>query len=637
MGLRDVLLGRPLRSSESAHQRIGVLTGVSVLGLDALSSAAYGPEAALAILRPLGRVGVGLVVPILVCIVAILLVVFVSYRQTISAYPSGGGSYIVAKQNLGPRWGLFAAASLGIDYVLNVAVGISAGVAAIVSAVPALHPHMVSLCLVLLGVLTMINLRGVRSSGAAWRIPTWLFVACMGVVIVIGLYRSAQSGGQPHAVVPPAPLAAATAPLTLWIVVRAFASGCAAMTGVEAVSNGVPLFKRPAEATRTLTTIIALLVVLLLGVAVLCRAYEVGALDQTQTGYRSVLAQLVAAVAGHGWFYGLTIAAIVAVLALSANTSFADFPRVGHFLAADEFLPPSFGRRGRRLVYTQGIVLLTLISGALLIGFRGVTDRLVQLFAIGAFLAFTLSQAGMVEHWRRRRGEPHARTKMVVNATGAMCTGVTAVVLFVSKFTEGAWLILILIPALVLIMQRKRARHVALDAAEGTCMPLDLHGPRSAIVVVPLIGWNRPIEHALQFAIKASSDVRAVAVVTEGPLRDELTARWDALVVAPTRAAGYPVPTLEILQSDYRKLVEPVVEYVHRLARAHPERVIEVVVPELFERHWYDFLVRNRYPELLRSTLMLAGNPRIVVVSAPWYVELHTQLGHRFLERASQP
>jgi amino acid transporter len=620
MRLPDFLFGRQLRSSEDAHQRIGALTGVSLLGLDALSSAAYGPEVALAVMLPLGQESVRALVPLLSCIVAILLVVFVSYRQTIAAYPSGGGSYVVAKQNLGARWGLFAAAALGLDYVLNVAVGISAGTAAVVSAVPALHPHTVEICVGTLLALTAINLRGVRASGAAWRIPTWTFVACLGFVLLVGAYRALLAGGRPSPLIAPPPVPAATVPLTLWILARAFASGCAAMTGVEAVSNGVPLFRRPADATRALSIIVGILAVLLLGVGLLCRAYVVGAMDQSRPGYQSVLSQLVAAVVGPGWFYGLTMGATFAVLALSANTSFADFPRVCHFLAADEFLPPSFGHRGRRLVYTPGIVLLAVVAGVLLVASHGLTDRLIPLFAVGAFLAFTLSQAGMVQHWRVRRDERGARMKMALNATGAVLTGVTAIVLFVSKFREGAWLTLVLIPGLVVLLQRMRARHVALDVAEQAWVPMELGEAAPPLVVVPMLGWNRPIENALRLAIQASGDVRAVRVVTEDAPLDELSARWETLVAQPARAAGRPTPTLDILRSDYRAIVDPIVDYVRCLARAHPGRVVEVVVPELFERHWYDFFVRNRYPELLRSTLLLEGDPRVVVVSAPWYV-----------------
>jgi amino acid transporter len=552
--------------------------------------------------------------------VALLLVVYVSYRQTIRAYPSGGGSYVVARENLGSGSGLFAAAALGLDYVLNVAVGISAGIAAVVSAVPALHQHTVSSCVALLVVLALINLRGVRASGAAWRIPTWIFVVCLGIVLIVGAYRVLAAGGNPAPVAPAGPLTRVTEPLTAAIVLRAFASGCAAMTGVETVSNGVPLFRRPAEANRTLTIIIAILALLLIGVGLLCGAYHVGAFDQARPGYRSVLSQLVGAVFGRGWFYGVTMASIFAVLALSANTSFTGFPRVCYFLAADEFLPPSFGRRGRRLAYTQGIVLLTIVAGVLLVAFRGITNGLVQLFAIGAFLSFTLSQAGMVQHWRVRRGEPHARVKMIVNATGAACTGATTLILFVSKFDEGAWMTLILIPALVLVMHRLRARRLALENAAETRAPIALDGLAPPLVVVPILGWNPAIANALRFAMQASAEVYAVQVVTEEVPPEELSAHWEALVARPARAAGRPSPQLHLLHSDYRPSIDPIVQYVRELAASHPGRVVEVVVPELFERHWYDFFVRNRYPELLRTALLLEGDPRVVVLSAPWYV-----------------
>jgi amino acid transporter len=617
VNLQDLVFGRRLRSSDVAHERIGMPTGVSVLGLDALSSAAYGPEVALLVLMPLGVVGSRALVPILACIVALLFIVFVSYRQTIRAYPNGGGSYIVAKQNLGERWGLLAAAALGLDYVLNVAVGISAGIAAVISAFPALRGHVVGLCLAMLVVLTMTNLRGIRSTGAAWRVPTWLFVTCLGLVLIIGAYKTITAGGSPRPIVTPPHLPPQTVAVGAWIMIRAFASGCAAMTGVEAVSNGVPLFHSPAVAERTLTTIISILAVLLLGIGLLCSVYHIGALDQTQPGYQSVLSQLVGAVAGRGWFYGITIAAVVAVLGLSANTSFADFPRVTHFLAADEFLPPSFGKRGRRLVYSQGIVVLAIISGLLLIGFRGVTDRLVQLFAIGAFIAFTLSQAGMVQHWRTRPSEPQARRKMIINATGAVFTGATALVLFISKFWEGAWATLILIPGLVLLLQAMHARHVAVDRAEEIHEPLAVAAMAPPVVVVPMLGWNRRFENALRMAMETSPDVRAVRIITEDAPGEGIVETWEAMIAQPARAAGRSVPLLDVVRSEFRQLVEPVVAYVQELARAHPDRIVEVVVPELADRRWYDFFVRNRYSEILRTELLIVSDSRVVVLAAP--------------------
>jgi amino acid transporter len=405
MGWIDVLFGRPLASSEDEGERISPTQGIPTFGLDALSSAAYGPEAALTILLPLGLLGVRYIVPLTAAVIGLLVIVYFSYRQTIAAYPMGGGSYTVAKENLGNWAGLLAGAALMIDYLLNVAVGISAGIGALVSAVPSLQPHTLAMCLAVLVILTVVNLRGVKEAGSAFVAPTYLFVGTLGLVIVIGLYKVVQSGGHPVAVVS----MAKQTPVALqavgsWILVKAFASGCTALTGVEAVSNGVQAFQKPVvpAARTTLTAIIAILIVLLGGIALLVRYYGIMATDPGQPGYQSVLSLLTAAVAGKGIFYDLTMFSVLLVLCLSANTSFADFPRLCRMVARDDYLPHSLTGRGRRLVYSQGILALAILAGLLLILFGGVTDRLIPLFAVGAFMAFTLSQAGMVGHWRRK-------------------------------------------------------------------------------------------------------------------------------------------------------------------------------------------------------------------------------------------
>src|ERR1700693_5732044 len=425
MGFINVLFGRPLASSEDEGERITPTQGIPTFGLDALSSAAYGPEAALTILLPLGLGGVRYIVPLTAAIMGLLVIVYFSYRQTIAAYPMGGGSYTVAKENLGNRAGLVAGAALMIDYLLNVAVGISAGLGALVSAVPSLQPHTLAMCLAVLVILTIVNLRGVKEAGSAFEAPTYLFVGTLGVVIAIGLYKVIASGGHPVAVVS----AARHAPVAMqavgaWILLKAFASGCTALTGVEAVSNGVQAFKKPVvpAARATLTAIIAILIVLLGGIALLVRYYEITATVPGQPGYDSVLSMLTAAVTGKGIFYDLTMFSVLLVLCLSANTSFADFPRLCRMIARDNYLPHSLTTRGRRLVFSQGIWALAILAGLLLILFRGVTDRLIPLFAVGAFMAFTLSQAGMVGHWRRTaKGFSPA---MVVNGIGALATGI---------------------------------------------------------------------------------------------------------------------------------------------------------------------------------------------------------------------
>src|SRR5216684_5251875 len=451
MGFVDVLFGRPLASSEDEGERITPTQGIPTFGLDALSSAAYGPEAALTILLPLGLMGVRYIVPLTAAIIGLLVIVYFSYRQTIAAYPMGGGSYTVARENLGSRAGLLAGAALMIDYLLNVAVGISAGIGALVSAVPSLQPHTLSMCLAVLVILTIVNLRGVKEAGSAFEAPTYFFVGTLAVVILIGLYKIVASGGHPVAVVALGQAAgrvpAALQAVGAWILLKAFASGCTALTGVEAVSNGVQAFRQPVvpAARATLTAIIAILIVLLGGIAVLVRYYGIMATDPGAPGYQSVLSMVTAAVAGKGIFYDVTMFSVLLVLCLSANTSFADFPRLCRMIARDDYLPHSLATRGRRLVFSQGIWALAILAGLLLILFGGITDRLIPLFAVGAFLAFTLSQAGMVVHWQRTGG-PGTGPARLINGLGAGATGIALAVVLVAKFREGAWITVLLIP-----------------------------------------------------------------------------------------------------------------------------------------------------------------------------------------------
>ncbi len=406
----DLLFGRPLATSEERAEHIGPIAGIPIFGLDALSSAAYGPEAALTLLIPLGLAGVHYILPVSTAIVVLLIIVYFSYCQTIQAYPQGGGSYTVATENLGDHAGLLAAAALMIDYVLTAAVGISAGVGALISAVPSLQPRTLELCLGVLLLLTIINMRGVRDTGVAFMIPTYVFTGTLLIVIGVGFFQVLHAGGHPHPVVAIPQVPPATAMFSLWLILKVFSSGCTAMTGVEAVSNGVMAFRDPTQknAKITLTIIIVLLGVLLLGIALLCRAYHIAATPPDQPGYESVLSELTRAVMGHGWFYYVTIGSVLLVLALSANTAFADFPRLTRAIAHNNFMPHIFLIRGRRLLYSWGIYVLVSLTALLLIIFRGVTDRLIPLFAIGAFLAFTLSQAGMVMHWKRQGAMPRA-------------------------------------------------------------------------------------------------------------------------------------------------------------------------------------------------------------------------------------
>jgi amino acid transporter len=621
MAILDTLLGKPLASSEEEEQKIGVAAGVPILGLDGLSSSAYGPEAALTILLPLGAGGLAYIGPILTVIVALLAILYFSYRQTISAYPGGGGSYTVAKENLGVRAGLLAAAALILDYILNVAVGISAGVGALVSAVPVLHSYTLTLCLVTLAVITLVNLRGVRESGVVFGVPTYLFVGSLLVVIGIGVTRSAIQGGHPTPVVAPASLPVSAATAGLWLLLRSFASGCTAMTGVEAVSNGVSAFAPPGvrNAQRTLTVIVIVLAGLLAGIGYLSYAYGIGAMEQEQNGYQSVISQLVSAVAGRGVFYYVAIASVLAVLALSANTSFAGFPRLCRLIADDGFLPRAFTARGRRLVHSVGIVILAGLSAALLIAFGGITDRLIPLFAVGAFGAFTLSQSGMVLHWKRVGGAG-STAALVVNAVGAVATAIAVVVIVIAKFVEGAWITLILIPGMFALFTAVRQHYAHVANQLRVDRTIDLSRSEPPVVVVPIAGWNTVTERALRFGWQLSRDPITVYVSRSEGDEQALRRDWEVYVAAPVRRAGLPDPRLEIIPSPYRRLVKPIVEYVHRLKQEHPDRLIAVVIPELVETHWYQYLLHNHRAEWLKADLLLEEDQRVVVINVPWYL-----------------
>jgi amino acid transporter len=621
VALIDHVFGPRLATAEEEGQRIGPVAGVPMLGLDALASASYGPEAALTVLLALGVVGLAWIGPISLAIIALLFVLYLSYRQTIAAYPHGAGSYTVAKDNLGSSAGLLAAAALLLDYVLVVAVGISAGVGALISAVPALQPYTVWLCLAVLTLIAVVNLRGVRESGLAFILPTYLFVGCLGVVLGLGLVQTIVSGGQPTPVVPPPPLPEATASVSLWLLVRAFASGCTAMTGVEAVSNGIGAFRVPTirNATTTLTVIVVILAALLAGIAVVASAYHVGATEPGQAGYESVLSQVTAAVVGRGAFYYLTIGAVLLVLGFSANTGFAALPRVCSILARDDYLPHAFAQRGRRLVFSLGIFVLTVLAGGLLIVFGGVTDRLIPLFAVGAFLAFTLSQAGMVRYWRRVGG-PGAGRKLAVNAVGAVATGAAAIVVLVAKFAEGAWITLPLVGGMLFVFSwvHRHYRHVARELTWSG--PLDVGALQPPLVVVPIKGWDTIALKSLRFAYKLSVDIWVIHVAIDEATAEDLRRRWPELVDEPAREAGLPPPRLVVVPSPYRQLFEPLLQSIDELKSAYPDRQIAIIIPSLVEHHWLHYLLHNQRAEVLKAQLLARGDQRTVVVNVPWYM-----------------
>jgi amino acid transporter len=622
MNILDLVVGKPIKTSEERGEQIGPTQGIPIFGLDALSSAAYGPEAALSLLIPLGLLGVHYIIPISAAIITLLVIVYFSYRQTIAAYPSGGGSYTVARFNLGAGASLLAASALLADYILTAAVGISAGVGALVSAVPSLLPHTVSLCVGILIVIAILNLRGVREAGLVFAVPTYLFLGTLLITIGVGIVRVFLSGGHPTPVTPLPPPPPITAAVSYWLLLKVFASGCTALTGVEAVSNGVKAFREPTvkNAQRTLTVIIFLLAVMLAGISYLVKVYGIAATDPGQPGYQSLLSMLIAAVFGKGVFYYVTIASILFVLSLSANTAFADFPRLCRAIAQNNYLPHVFGYRGRRLVYTYGIVVLAVLCAALLILFGGVTDRLIPLYAVGAFLAFTLSQAGMVMHWWKNRC-PHWRKYAFINGLGSFVTGVTTLVVLVAKFLEGAWITLLFIPLTIFFFISVRRHYHAVKLMISTREPVQVKFlAQEPIAVVPVDHWNVIVRQGIEFAARLSDEVIALHV-DPSEHSELLHEDWERYVAEPFRAAGKKAPTLHLLPSPYRFIIIPIIQFVLNLSEKHPDRRIIVVIPELVEDRWYEYFLHNQRGRLLEWMLLVRGNERIFTVSAPWHVK----------------
>ena len=630
MAISDVVFGKPLATSEERAEQIGVAAGIPIFGLDALTSAAYGPEAAMALLIPLGIASTGYIVPIISAILILLVIVFFSYRQTIAAYPNGGGSYTVASENLGEKAGLLAAAALMIDYILTASVGISAGVTALTSEVPSLAPHTLLLCLLILAILAIVNMRGVKDTGATFMAPTLLFIGTLLVTIGVGVFKAFASGLHPVPVeaLPPRPAAGEhlIGLALIWLVMKAFSSGCAAMTGVEAVSNGVMAFKEPRSknAQITLTVIIGILIILLFGTAWLAKAYGIMAMDPGDQHFQSMLSILVSAVFGRNWFYYVTMSSVLLALALSANTAFADFPRLTRAIAIHDYLPHVFILRGRRLLFSHGIYALTGFTAVILILFDGVTDRLIPLYAIGAFLAFTLSQAGMVIHWKKQDGEVGHEHKgrawhMFVNGIGALATGLTTIVVLASKFLDGAWVTALLVPTLILIMYSVKRHYTRVHSEMVDRTPINLENLTQPIVVIPMAQWDRITEKALRFALLLSKEIKVAHVYSEDD-PDTLVSCWDEMVAEPLKKEGMQEPELVRIQSSYRFVIAPLMDYILGLERDNPDRKVAVLLPELVVRHWWENALHGQRVQLLKLLLLLRAKQRVVVINIPWYL-----------------
>jgi amino acid transporter len=602
---KRLLIGRPIPTAGAAHERLTKTKALAILASDALASVAYGTEALLVILMLGGAAAFAWVMPISFAILALLILVTISYRQTIPAYPGGGGSYIVARENLGTMPGLVAAAALMVDYILNVSVSISAGVLALISAFPELAAHRVAICLGVLLLVMLVNLRGLRESGTIFAIPTYFFVVSIFVVLAVGLIRILM--GDPAAIGVPREAVPAVQSIGLFLILRAFANGCSALTGVEAISNGIPAFKKPEtrNASITLTWVAVLLGVMFIGVSFLARQYGI-----VPHSDESVVSQIAAQVfGGRGIPYYLVQAATILILLLATNTSYAGFPRLASILARDGFLPHQFQFRGDRLAFTIGIVVLTIASGGLLVVFGGETNSLIPLFAIGAFLAFTFSQAGMVQHWRRMPG--NHRRSLAINATGAITTGITALVIVVSKFREGAWITVLIIPVVVLLFLSVARHYRSVAAAlaptaEDATLLADTR--EEYIIVIPISSVNKASLHALAYARRLGAPIVAVHVTDDVEEGARVQREWKQWVQDVD---------LITLETPYRSLVGPLIAYVSLLQRRGPHTTVTVLVPEYIPQHWWEQLLHSQTALRLKAALLF--RPDIVVTSIPFH------------------
>jgi amino acid transporter len=587
--LRRVLIGYPLASERIIHERLGKMQALAVLSSDALSSVAYATEEILLALALAGGGALGLSWPVALAIAALLLIVSSSYYQTVHAYPTGGGAYIVSRENLGTLPSLVAGASLLTDYVLTVAVSISAGVAAITSAFPALAPLRVGLTLAAVAFVTLVNLRGVRESGRVFAVPTYFFITAMFLLILAGLARL-LFGPAPE-LPGPASAPAAVQGLTAFLVLRAFASGCTAMTGVEAISDGVPVFKQPESdnAGKTLLWMAGILVSMFLGITFLAHQFGV-----TPREGETVVSQLARAVFGAGPLYYAVQAATALILLLAANTSFSDFPRLAMWMAGDRFLPRQLANLGDRLVYSNGILLLGGLASLLVIIFHASTHALIPLYAVGVFVSFTLNQAGMVRRWLKLRS-PGWRRSALINGVGAVATGVVLLVVAASKFAHGAWIILLLIPFLVYGF-RTIHRHYGemadqLSLSKRWPTPVHRH-----TVIVPVAGLHRGVLKAVQYAQILGGDLHVVTVEIDPRDTARLLARWQEVL---------PEVHLEVLPSPYRSVIAPLLAFIDRFVQEEGDYAT-LVLPEFVSARWWHHLLHNQTALALKVAMLYA-------------------------------
>ncbi|MEM2122536.1 MAG: APC family permease [Candidatus Bathyarchaeia archaeon] len=609
--IKHLLLGPPLPTRRFMYEKLGKVRGLAAFSPDAFSSIAYANQEIFLGLAVAGSAGLSYSTPVALAITVLLSIVALSYFQTVHAYPSGGGSYAVARENLGTGLGLAAAAALIIDYMLTAAVSLTAGAAAIASAFPELWSYRVELSLLFLSIIALLNLRGLREMGLSMAVPVYLFLIGYISMLAYGLGLLIAYGPTPSASA--AAAAPAAQPLTLFLLLHAFSTGCTALTGIEAVSNGVPAFKPPEaeNAGRTLIAMASLMGVLFLGSVGLTQALAVAPRPQ-----ETILSALARRLLGSSPLYFMAQAVTMLILVVAANTSFAGFPRLAALLAADGFMPRQLTNLGDRLVFTNGIMLLALGAGALIVAFKGDTHALIPLFAIGAFLAYTLSQLGMVTHWRREQGRGW-RLKAALNMAGALATGFTLLILGVSKFVEGAWITFLLIPALTLSFQRIHSHYQAVSTQLRLSRPLppSAKPPSSLSIVVPVAGVNRVTAYAIAYAKLMSRDVTAVYVELEPGAGQRILKEW---------RRWWPDIPLVVLRSPYRSVVEPFLHYLDEADRRHNDgQRAAVLLPEWVPAHWWQGFLHNQTARLIKEALLYRrrhyGYQR-VIIDVPYHL-----------------
>ncbi|HNP83764.1 MAG TPA: APC family permease [Nitrospira sp.] len=602
MILKRWLVGLPLKTKEAAHERLSKRLALAVFSSDALSSVAYATEEILLVLTLAGAAMVGYSIPLSLSIIGLLIILTMSYRQIIFEYPEGGGAYIVGKSNLGEWPGLVAAAALMIDYVLTVAVSVAAGMAALISAVPALLPHREALCVAAILLVTVVNLRGVRESGQFFAVPTYIFIATIAAMLGVGAVQILFG----HAArVEPLPSMAPTEPLTLFLLLRAFSSGCTALTGVEVISNGVSAFKKPEpkNAAFTMIGMAAILGTMFIGISAM--AYYFGIVPKED---ETVVSQIARATFGTGPLYFLVQASTMVILILAANSSFNGFPRLASILARDSYMPHQMSMMGDRLVFSNGVIILGVFSCLLIVLFNGDTHALIPLYAVGVFLSFTISQAGMVKRWLVKKG-PHWEKKLLVNGIGAVTTAIATLIIASTKFAHGAWIVIVLIPLLITFFRAIRSHYKAVSEqvalSRGHRPPM----PRRNIVVLPIGGVNRAVIRAVDYARSRSGDIRAVLVDVDPEETARVEIQWAQW--------GCGVP-LTVLPSPYRSVLSSLLDYLEQVLQKDQECWVTVVIPEILPARWWQNILHNQRAFMLKGALLFKD--RVILTDVPYHL-----------------